>query len=435
MKIIHFADLHLGIESYGVLNPQTGLSARLEDFLSAFDKLVEYAVSEGVELVLFCGDAYQRKDPTQTYQREFAGRLMKLSRAGIPVVLVPGNHDLHPSPNKASSVDIFSVLTAPNGNAAATHVRGEGTEETSQAPVYTSRRPQVFNIPTRNGKVQVLSVPWLWRSSLTAKEEYKALSYDSLNQEMSGIVTELVGRESQSISSDSPAILASHLWVTGSKLGSEQSYTLERDYSLLPSSLALSAFDYVALGHIHSRQSFALDPPVVYAGSLERIDFSDEGIPKGFYLVEIDESKPRERRKTQYKFIELPARKFISIDMKAAADDANPQASLMQEMARRQEEVKDAIVRLNIQWPHPHQLRPADQEIRKSLSGAFLVAIIKWDMTQSAGGRLRLAGDPCTLSPLDALGEYLKVRQTSSQEAAELRSYAEKLLREIEQPT
>lgn len=433
MKIIHFADLHLGIESYGILNPQTGLSARLEDFLSTFDRLVEYAISEGIELVLFCGDAYQRKDPSQTYQREFARRLVKLTRAGIPVVLVPGNHDYHPSQNRATSVEIFSVLTA-------TETGDRSQDSGLQTQIYTSRTPRLFNIPIRSGNIQVLSVPWLWRSSFLAKvadapwrEEYRPLSQEALNQEMSRIVTDMINQESQKISpSSGPAILAAHLWITGSTIGSEQRYIVERDYSLLPGSLALPAFDYVALGHIHGRQSLALDPPIAYSGSLERIDFSDEGVPKGFYLVEIDQSKPRMNRETKYQFIELPARNFITLNISIKAEDSNPAATLMQELLTFREKVKDSIVRLQISWPQPHQLRPAIQEIKAALKEAFLIAVINWETPPPASGRLRLTADAHSLTPLDALDEYLKFRQVSPQETSELKSYAEKLLKEIE---
>ncbi|RLC60852.1 MAG: exonuclease SbcCD subunit D, partial [Chloroflexi bacterium] len=44
LKILHFADLHLGVESYGHTNPETGLSTRLEDFLKALDQMVDYAL-------------------------------------------------------------------------------------------------------------------------------------------------------------------------------------------------------------------------------------------------------------------------------------------------------------------------------------------------------------------------------------------------------
>ena len=96
MKILHFADLHLGVESYGRIDPATGLSSRLLDFLSALDQVVDYALENKVDLVLFCGDAYKSREPTQTQQREFAQRINRLSTNGIPIFLLVGNHDPDP---------------------------------------------------------------------------------------------------------------------------------------------------------------------------------------------------------------------------------------------------------------------------------------------------------------------------------------------------
>ena len=83
MKILHLADLHLGVESYGRIDPATGLSTRLLDFLSALDQVVDYALKNKVDLVLFCGDAYKSRDPSQTQQREFAKRIKRLSESGM----------------------------------------------------------------------------------------------------------------------------------------------------------------------------------------------------------------------------------------------------------------------------------------------------------------------------------------------------------------
>ena len=96
MRIVHFADVHIGVENYSKIDPGTGLSTRLIDFLDTFDEVVDYAMGNGADLVLFCGDAYKSRDPSQTHQREFAKRVARLSAAGIPVFLVVGNHD---SPN------------------------------------------------------------------------------------------------------------------------------------------------------------------------------------------------------------------------------------------------------------------------------------------------------------------------------------------------
>ena len=94
MRIVHFADVHIGVENYGKPDPETGLSSRLVDFLSTLDEVVDYAIDSQADLALFCGDAYKSRDPTQTHQREFAKRVARLASAGVPVFLLVGNHDM-----------------------------------------------------------------------------------------------------------------------------------------------------------------------------------------------------------------------------------------------------------------------------------------------------------------------------------------------------
>ena len=139
MKIIHFADLHLGVENYGRIDPATGLSSRLTDFLAAFDELVDFALAEKVDLVLFCGDAYKTREPTQTQQREFARRINRLATAGIPVFLLTGNHDLPNAIGRATATEIFDTLAVKN--------------------VYVANRPDIYKIPTPGGTVQVVAYP------------------------------------------------------------------------------------------------------------------------------------------------------------------------------------------------------------------------------------------------------------------------------------
>src|SRR4030042_6938417 len=114
MKIPHFADLPLGVESYGHTDPDTGLSTRLLDFLKALDELVDYAIESKVDLVLFCGDAYKSREPSQTQQREFARRIRRLSTAGIPTFLLIGNHDLPTALGRATATEIFDTLAVAN---------------------------------------------------------------------------------------------------------------------------------------------------------------------------------------------------------------------------------------------------------------------------------------------------------------------------------
>ena len=57
---------------------------------------------------------------------------------------------------------------------------------------------------------------------------------------------------------------------------------------LLISAAAHPNFDYIALGHIHRKQVLNENPPMIYSGSLERLEFSDENEEKGFYIIDID---------------------------------------------------------------------------------------------------------------------------------------------------
>ncbi|PKH44829.1 nuclease SbcCD subunit D, partial [Dehalococcoides mccartyi] len=165
MKILHFADLHIGVENYGRFDSATGLSSRLADFLTAFDRLVAYAIDKKVDLVVFSGDAYKSRDPSQTQQREFARRVSTLASSGIQVFLLVGNHDQPNAAGRATTTEIFDTLDIAN--------------------VHVSGKAEVRLINTRNGPIQLASLPWLRRSSVLSvsnQKEEKNLSIEELNQ-------------------------------------------------------------------------------------------------------------------------------------------------------------------------------------------------------------------------------------------------------------
>ncbi len=72
IRLLHFADVHIGVESYGRMDAQTGLSSRVRDFLRRMDEMVEYARRHQVDLAIFAGDAFKSQNPNPTLQREFA---------------------------------------------------------------------------------------------------------------------------------------------------------------------------------------------------------------------------------------------------------------------------------------------------------------------------------------------------------------------------
>ena len=88
LKILHFADAHIDMANYGRHDPESGLPMRVMDFLKSLDEIVGTAVDENIDLVIFAGDTYRDRSPAPTFQREWEKRIMRLSRAGIPTLLL-----------------------------------------------------------------------------------------------------------------------------------------------------------------------------------------------------------------------------------------------------------------------------------------------------------------------------------------------------------
>ncbi len=405
MRILHFADLHLGIETYGRIDPITGLSSRLNDFLAALDQLVEYALNNDVDLVLFCGDAYKSRDPSQTYQREFARRIRQLSASNIPVFLLVGNHDLPHAIGRATAVEIFHTLAIEN--------------------VTVANQTESHLIKTRKGLLQIVALPWIRRSRLLSREETKNLSIDETNERIREILTNWLASEVEKLDPGLPAILAGHLMHSGARPGSEKTMLVGRDYVLLQSTIANPAFDYVALGHMHIKQRIDHPVPVVYPGSLQTIDFGDEGEEKGFYIVELDEAAARGKRVRSYEFHPVEARQFLTIKVDANTDD--PTGAVLHAIAKK--DSADAIVRLQIKVSAEKEGLVQENEIRKALKEAYFIAAITKEVEQEHRSRLG-AYSAEGITPLEALKLYLESKKTSKHRAKLLLEYGERLIQE-----
>ena len=125
IRVLHFADIHIGMENYGHLDSATGINSRVLDFLRRFDEVITYGLKHDVDLVIFAGDAFKTRDPNPTLQREFARRVKRLVDAGVPLVMLVGNHDLPVMEKKASSVDIYRCITGIKLVTHSPHFAGE----------------------------------------------------------------------------------------------------------------------------------------------------------------------------------------------------------------------------------------------------------------------------------------------------------------------
>lgn len=404
IRLLHFADLHIGVESYGHLDPQTGVSARVKDFLSRFDEVVDYAIENEVDAVIFCGDAYKSRDPGATYQREFARRIKRLVDAQIPTFLLVGNHDLPAMPRKASSLDIFHTLRIPG--------------------VTVARRAGAFTIETRHGPFQVVAVPYPTRAALLTRREYQGKSIEEIDRLMATKVAEQIEALASKVSGELPTLLVGHFSVLGARYGSERMIMLGRDFLVAKSVLACPPWDYVALGHIHRHQDLneGFYPPVVYAGSLERVDFGEEGEEKGFVEVSLKKGD------TSYRFVPVQAREFVTVKLDVRSAEDPTQAALE---ALSHHDVRDAVVRVNVKLRPEQEETFQERKLLLALRDAYYVANINREVERTY--RLRLNVENVEkLHPRELLERYWEVKGVPASRRQVLLRYAEELIREEE---
>jgi exonuclease SbcD len=407
MRIIHFADLHMGVENYSRIDPATGVSNCLVDFQRSFDEVVEFSLETEADLVVFCGDAYKSRDPSQTHQREFARRVGRLAAGGIPVFLLVGNHDLPNAIGRATAIEIFDTLAIEN--------------------VIVANQPGVYPVKTKKGVIQIAALPWLRRNSLLTREDTRRLNLEELRLRLGETLTTIIEDNVRKLDPDLPAILAAHVSVANATHGSEKAMILGQDPVLPLASVAKAAFDYVALGHMHKSQILSHDPPVVYSGSLQRIDFSDEGNDKGFYVVEIDPQKKRGERAT-FEFHHSRARRFLTIETAVTVSDPNPTTTVLRDVARRSQDIAGAIVRVQIVIPEHVEGLLQESEIQVALREAQYVSITKEVVRER---RTRLNGWSAEeMSPSEALKVYLALKKTPLENARTLLEYGERLIQE-----
>ncbi len=406
MRILHFSDLHIGVENYGRTDPKTGLSTRLGDFLDSLDQVVEFALNEGVDLVLLAGDAYKGREPTQTHQREFAKRLNRLSQAGIPTFLLVGNHDLPAASSRATAVDIFPTLEVAN--------------------IHVGNSLKTYDVPTPSGLLQVLAVPWPRRSAILSREDSRGMSIEQVRQTLEERLTDGIEVAASQLDPTIPAIITGHVTVNGATVGTERSMMLGQDHVLLVSALDRPQVEYVALGHIHKHQILRPDPPmVVYSGSLQRVDFSEEGDEKGFCVIDLDPAAPLGQRMTKFEFHKLDARSFVTVDVTVEPQDVDPTATVVRAIARK--EIAGAVVRVRISLAAESDAHLKETEIRAALEPAHFIASISREVAGTRRTRIS-PSEGEDLQPMQALGLYLDSRNIEGERREKIMRKAEELM-------
>ena len=378
MKLIHFADAHIDMANFGRHDPVTGLPLRVLDFLKSLDEIINAAIDEKVDLVIFAGDAYKDRSPAPTFQREWGRRIIRLSKAGIRTLLLVGNHDLSPALGRAHAIQEFETLDIPH--------------------VTVLAKPQFLSSEELGLPAQVIALPWVSRSGLIAATDAGTGDTPGVFEDIESRLAELVDDWLKKADPALPVILTAHASVQGALYGSERTVMLGADLVLSGSLVRDPRLDYVALGHIHKPQDLnpGAHPPVIYPGSIERVDFGEAQDDKFFILAEVEKGRTRvDWRKLEH------IRPFIDRAVTLESPDdvtASLQAALPKDL-------KDAIVRLIVQYPREWDPLIDEHSLRRHAGEAFEFHLIKRPQVES---RIRLPADQTvsSLNPLELLNQY-----------------------------
>lgn len=400
MKLLHFADAHIDMANYGRHDPETGLPLRVLDFLKSLDTIVGTAIERKVDMVIFAGDAYKDRSPAPTFQREWGKRIMRLSQAKIPTLLLVGNHDISPAAGRAHAIQEFDTLQVP-------FIR------VLQEPEFLSSK-DLWDLP-----MQVIAMPWVARSGLMAatgetdsKEAFARIE---------GNIGELIEGWLEEADESLPVILTAHASIEGAKFGGERLVMLGNDLVLSGSLVKNQKFSYVAMGHIHKPQDVneGHQPPVIYPGSIERVDFGEAKEERFFVIAEIEKGKD-----TEVEWIQLTGvRKFI--DRRKVLTSSENVNETLKEALPSPKEMSEAILRLVVEYPREWDSLIDESALRKYAEGTFEFHLVKRPQSEA---RVRIPEGQVvsSLSPLDLLAQYFDSAKTK--DADELQKLAQEII-------
>ena len=404
MKILHFADAHIDMANYGRHDPVTGLPLRVLDFLRSLDTIVDAAIERKVDMVIFAGDAYKDRSPAPTFQREWGKRIMRLSQAKIPTLLLVGNHDISPAIGRAHALQEFKTLQVPF--------------------VKVLDKPELLKPQDLWGlPLQVIGMPWVARSGLMASLEMSAEKPEDIYSNIESRISDLMEDMLSQTEEDLPVILTSHASIEGAKFGGERLVMLGNDLVLTGSLVKNPKFNYVAMGHIHKPQDVneGSQPPVIYPGSIERVDFGELKEDRFFVIAEVEKGKD-----TKVEWVQLTeVRKFI--DCRVTLESGEEVTETLKRRLPGQKDMPGAIIRLIVEYPREWDSLIDESALRRYTADAFEFHFVKRPQLLSRA-RIDEGQAVSSLGPLELLEQYFKSAKVSN--ADELKKLAQEIISE-----
>lgn len=260
LRIAHITDTHLGFRALGKTDPATGRNQRTIDFEHALERTIDDILTRDVDVILHAGDVFHHTRPTWQTLRHFIQQFRRIEQAGIPTLVIAGNHD---TPRIRTGGSAFSVLelALPDITFVAEY------EDIHELAMFGDLNLHVQAVP------------------------HGALTNDD------PIVPQVFkGRRN---------VLVCHGMVPGIL---DPGISAEPGEQELNTALLSPDFDYIALGHYHLHMNAS--PKAWYAGSTERTGWGDREATPGYCIVEL--SEPGAQPNLEH--IDLPARSMIDLN-------------------------------------------------------------------------------------------------------------------------
>lgn len=253
MKFIHTSDWHIGRYFHNV--------SLLADQAHFLQQLLTTLEAEAVDALVIAGDIYDRAVPPAPAVALLNDTLATISQMGIPILMIPGNHD---------SAERLGFCSAPLKQANI-HIFGD-----------LKNIAEGVTLTGKNGTaVTFFGLPYAHPNQ--GLEAYG--QHFSTHQELLDHQLDLIKNEPQE--SEIPRVLISHHFVGGAS-ETESERPLSVGGSEMVSANSMADFDYVALGHLHRAQACRFDH-VRYSGSPLKYSFSEANDHKSFTVVEFND--------------------------------------------------------------------------------------------------------------------------------------------------
>lgn len=269
MKLLHTADWHAGRSLHG--------QDRTPEIREVLREIAELAKQEAVDLILVAGDLYDSKNPGADAEEAVYEFFLDTGRAGIPSVVIAGNHD---SPSRLDAVASLLELS---------RVRVVGHPR-------VAGQGGVFDLEVGGEVARVAALPFISERRIVKVADLLAADPGQWLAKYQEGMRRLAANLTASFSSDTVNLMLMHGTMDGATLANSEYQFHSTDTYALGSDLFPALCNYVALGHVHKPQSIAGFPEHAgrYAGSALQLDFGEQGDDKYVYLLEARAGRPTE---------------------------------------------------------------------------------------------------------------------------------------------